>query len=125
MNTMSTAKTVAKLVGAALIASLGVGFAALPAAAADDEPKVEVRFADLDVSTPHGATLLYGRIRSAAATVCTPLDVGGSLAAKAKVTACINRATADAVLKVNTPELTAIFDAKSGKAPSNRVAVQK
>jgi UrcA family protein len=36
------------------------------------EPSVTVRFADLNLNSPAGARVLYGRIQSAAQTVCGP-----------------------------------------------------
>jgi len=68
-----------------------------------------VKFADLNISTPSGAHVLYRRIRAAAEVVCsdyfflTDTD-------KAR---CVRDAIADAVTKINQPALTAVFNANN------------
>ena len=73
-------------------------------------PQAIVKFGDLDISTPQGANALYGRIRSAAGKVCPPSS--DNVADQP----CLQKAIADAVMKVNRPELSAVYEAKYGKS---------
>ena len=70
-----------------------------------DELRANVRLADLDLTHAEGATVLYGRIRSAAKTVCAPFD-GRSLFERQSFRSCVSDAVARAVLEVNQPALT-------------------
>jgi UrcA family protein len=72
-----------------------------------------VSFRDLNVSNPEGAAVLYKRIKSAASEVCGNWD---SLSQRPAVTTCIDEAVSRAVAQVNTPMLTSLHQAKTGKA---------
>jgi UrcA family protein len=72
-------------------------------------PDVTVRFADLDVDSAQGATLLLKRIETAAQHVCAALD-HGDLASRANRTNCFNKVTAAAVAKVNRPAVAAAYE---------------
>ena len=80
-----------------------------------DPPRITVRFADLDLSRPEGAQTLYNRLRSAAEQVCEQVqsESGLSWTFRAYKT-CIDKATADAIAKVNRPLLTAYWQSKTG-----------
>jgi UrcA family protein len=97
-------------------ATLGAFAASFTVAAHADEssvvPQVIVKYADLAVSTPQGAAALYHRIFGAAVTVCRPLD-DSSLRSKGVMDACIHKAVADAVAKVDQPVLSAVYRAKN------------
>jgi UrcA family protein len=82
-----------------------------------DAPQVIVKYADLAVSTPQGATALYHRIFGAAITVCRPAN-DGSLRSKQLMDACIHKAVTDAVAKVNQPALSAVYRAKNPERAS-------
>lgn len=88
-----------------LILHLGVVAAAEPGSASRT-----VKFADLDISKPADARVLYRRIRAAAQVVCsyyfflTDTD-------KAR---CVRDVTADAVTKINQPALCAVYNANNG-----------
>lgn len=92
---------------AAIIVTLASGFA-LPAGAADptEAPRITVKFGDLNVSNPQGAAALYARIRSAAKTVCVP----GESRLSPLVDACVHKAIADAVIRVNRMELYGVYN---------------
>jgi len=79
-----------------------------------DEPvrSQTVSFADLNVNTPAGARALYDRIHSAAERVCTDSDPLQRLAAGS----CARKAEAQAIEKLNLPQLTAYYRVKTGKA---------
>jgi UrcA family protein len=96
MNT-STASLIRRISAATLCIAVLSGFSSTPAVAAAFEPlSITVRYGDLDVSRAAGSTILYNRIRAAAERVCSPLD-GGSLAAKARLKGCIDKAVSDAI----------------------------
>jgi UrcA family protein len=97
---------------ALLLGALALGIAALPAIADSDIDQVVVRFRDLDPSTPGDAALLYRRIHSAANTVCWHLDLG-DLASRMRMQDCIQRATAEAVTRINRPALIAVYNARN------------
>jgi UrcA family protein len=107
--------------GAAAVALFG--FATLALASGDDPLKVTVNYADLDVSHPAGAVVLYRRIRAAAKQVCSPLESRGIEAAM-QLHACIEGAVLDAVNAVNQPALTSVLDAKRLTSPSARLVSQ-
>lgn len=84
---------------------------------------VTVHFADLDVSRPEGAAVLYSRIRSAAKQVCWPKQTRGFYATQ-QLDACIGAAITGAVTTVNQPALFAILSAKRATSPRARLDSQ-
>jgi UrcA family protein len=104
-NTQKPLRTV--LAAAAVFAVLATG------ARADDVLKVHVKYADLDVATEAGATVLYRRIRNAADQACGKGEER-DLAQVARAQACTDRAIAEAVAAVNVPKLTTLYDTKMG-----------
>ena len=109
--------------GLHLIATAIFGWLVLgPCAAAAAEPSVEsrtVKFADLDLSNPSGAHVLYRRIRAAAQVVCSY----HSFATDADKASCVHDAIADAVTKVDQPALSAVYNAKNKtRVPSSLVS---
>jgi len=81
-----------------------------PAQARDPELTVElsVNTAGLNVNTPAGARILYGRLRQAARAVCGSGDRVG-LQPVADFPACYEKALGDAVHSINRPELTLAY----------------
>ncbi|HEY2463331.1 MAG TPA: UrcA family protein [Steroidobacteraceae bacterium] len=78
------------------------------ARAADDAlPSRRVSYADLDISKPAGAKVLYGRIVAAANQVCQ-LSGYKDLGAMQRVNGCVNRAVDKAVKDVDSPALSAL-----------------
>jgi UrcA family protein len=98
-------------------------FAALSIAGSYEPLEVTVNFADLDVSRPEGAIVLYHRIRSAAEQVCAPMEALG-LGAALQLDACIDKAVANAVNTVNRPALFAVMSAKRKTSPTAPFASQ-
>ena len=98
------------VVTAAIIVTLASGFA-LPAGAADatEEHSITVKFADLNVSSPEGAAELYARIRSAAKMACSPSESTPSPFNDA----CVRKAIADAVIRVNRMELYTVYNERN------------
>ena len=70
-------------------------------------PTKTVRYADLNIQTPEGAKVLYGRIRSAARDVCD-ISVGHDSVLNTAKKACFEKAIDNAVRKVDAPYLTAL-----------------
>jgi UrcA family protein len=125
MNTLTATNRIPSLIATALLGAMASALTAQPAAANGVEPlQVTVKYADLNVSHPQGAAVLYGRIRAAAAVVCAPFDRGG-LSVKLHRDACVDNAIADAVTAVNEPALLAVYGTKTGKTPPVRVALAK
>jgi UrcA family protein len=121
MNTMTTASRFRTTIAATLVGAAASGFAFLPAVADSfDAPQATVKFGDLHISSPEGAAVLYGRIKSAAKSVCSQFD-GPGVHAYQQRNACINKAMRDSVTKVNAPTLFAIFSAKTGKEVPTRL----
>jgi UrcA family protein len=113
---MNTSLTFRRLFAAAAIGAFATSFTvAAHAAQSTDAPQVIVKYADLAVSTPQGAAALYQRIFAAALTVCRPLD-DSSLSGKQWKDACIHKAVADAVARVDQPALSAVYRAKNPEA---------
>jgi UrcA family protein len=77
---------------------------------------ITVRYADLDVDTIDGATVLLRRIEGAAARVCAPLD-HGDLASGTRRESCEQKLTAAAVVRVNSPALASLYRSVYREAP--------
>jgi UrcA family protein len=93
------------VITATIVATLTAGFAA-PASSTEEAGvrKIIVKFGDLNVTTPEGASALYARIRTAAAQVCRQPDPLWN------TRSCVDKAIADAVTKVNQPALFAAYN---------------
>lgn len=123
MKTVTPTYRLHSAIAAILFGASAFGLTAMPAAADSFAPplQVTVKFADLDISRSQGATVLFGRIRAAAESVCSPLDHGGPLD-KTGFASCVKKSIADAVTSVNAPALTAVYSVKMRIAPLVRVA---
>jgi UrcA family protein len=101
-------RAVARIVPLALLAVLTLSPLELVRAAAPDAevPSVAVHYRGTDLETPRGVTILYRRIRSAAASVCGAYD-GVLLEEKARWNECVDQAVARAVAAVHSETLTA------------------
>ena len=73
----------------------------------DDVPAVRVPYADLDLSSEHGALTLYKRIEGAAKRVC-PSANGLNQRAVKLAEQCISTAIERAVADVNSPQLARV-----------------
>ena len=85
---------------------------ALQTASAGDDalPSRRVSYADLDISKPAGAKVLYRRIEAAAHQVCGFEGMKG-LAATDRSRACIDQAITAAVTQVNSVALSDLHSA--------------
>jgi UrcA family protein len=86
-------------------------------AARADEPVAtqRVSFKDLNLNTPEGAAVLYGRIKRAANEVCGHWEIV-DLSQIHAVQTCISGAVSRAVAQVNSPMLTSLYNEKTAKA---------
>jgi UrcA family protein len=88
-------------------------------AIADEEVRSErVKFQDLNVDTPEGVQALYGRIHAAARRVCSETDPVLKLAEAS----CARKAQANAIERLNLPQLTAYYKMKTGEHSGNLIA---
>jgi UrcA family protein len=115
MKTPFTSTHLSRLITTAIFGALALsGGAASIAADTSEVPQVVVKFGDLNLSNPQGAAKLYSRIATAAYEVCKSFDINSrDLGSRARLTACLHKAIADAVTKVGQPELLAIYNAKN------------
>jgi UrcA family protein len=114
MNTMTPTSRLLGLFAIAIVCSVSSSLATVCAAAdSSDLPRVTVKFGDLNLSNPEGATALYRRINAAAREVCKSYDIGrGNFTLPASANPCVRKAIGDAVTKVGHPALLAIYNAK-------------
>src|SRR5579862_2978409 len=107
-NRVTTARATTACIAAALGFNAAAAFAGIPwydEPAPDTLPKYVVRFQDLDLSRIEDAAALYARLRYAARTVCESIRTQQPLLTE-KYRACVDKALADAVAKVDRPLLS-------------------
>lgn len=77
-----------------------------------DGAQIRVNYAGIDLSTVQGASLLYGRLRAAASTVCGYYPSGGESLrdwrSSAQRQRCYQEALDRSIAAVNRPQLTAL-----------------
>jgi len=113
MNTLTRFPRRSGLIVTAVLGILASSLSAVCAAAdSTDAPTIIVKYGDLNLSTPQGAAALYGRIRSAAETVCRHFDQRG-VASQARKATCINHAISAAVTEVNEGSLFTVYNEKN------------
>ena len=81
-------------------------------------PSKRVSYADLDISKPAGARVLYSRIVKAAHQVCE-INTALNLATQHLIDRCAERAIDNAVRDVGAPALSALLPSKPLKVASN------
>jgi len=96
------------LTATAIFALLAPSLSVVSAAESDSHSRT-VRFADLNISDPSGAHVLYMRIHAAAQFVCSHYFFATD-GAKAL---CVRDATAAAVTEINQPALSAVYHAEN------------
>jgi UrcA family protein len=103
MNTSTASTGLRGLIATAIFGALASSFSAV-SAADPGSVSVTVKSADLSISTPASALVLYNRIRAAAENACSYYWFETD-AAEAR---CVH----DAIAKVNQPALSAVYHAK-------------
>ena len=96
-----------KLTAAACLGVGSAGLCAVANAATDPVPTQVVRYADLNISSPDGARILYGRIQAAARLVCQ-FELTSFRHWSGREQACFKHAVDDAVRQVHSPALSQI-----------------
>ena len=115
MKILMTPSNLPRRITTAIFAAFALTCGAVSIAAdTSDVPQALVKFGDLNLSNPKGATTLYSRIAAAANSVCKPFDIDSlDLGSRARLDACVQKAIANAVTKVDHPELFAAYNAKN------------
>ena len=93
---------------AALLAAGAIGLFAAGAAQADQRI---IHYNNAELQTQQGATTVYLRIHMAALNVCEPANLA-MLRSGQQVHACIDATVNDAVQAIDSPTLTAIYEAR-------------
>ena len=93
---------------AALLAAGAIGLFAAGAAQADQKI---IHYNKVDLQTQQGAATVYSRIHMAALNVCEPANLA-MLRSGRQVHACIDATVNDAVQAIDSPTLTAIYEAR-------------
>ena len=102
-----------------LMAAMLLAFVVASSAHANEQVRSEtVRFQDLNVDTPAGVQALYDRIHAAAKRVCSESDPLRQFAAAS----CARKAEADAIGKLSLPQLTALYQTKTGSKTQPLIA---
>jgi UrcA family protein len=108
MNTSTASTGLRGLIATAIFGALVASFSAV-SAADPSSVSVNVKFADLNISSPPGALVLYDRIGAAAQGACSYYW----FETDADEARCVHDAIANAVTKVNRPALFAVYNAKN------------
>jgi len=115
MNTAIAFTGLRGLIAAAVFGALASSFSAVSAA----DASIIVKYADLNISSPSGALVLYERIRAAAQSACSYFW----FKTDADEARCLQNTIAKAVAKVNQPALSAVYNSKyKTAAPSTLVS---
>ena len=115
----STASSLRPLIATALLGLLGFSLGVV-AAADEGAQSRTVKVADVDMSTPSGAHVLYRRIQAAAQVVCSTYF----FATDTDKARCVRDATADAVTRINQPALSAVYNANNKTSAPSRLVSQ-
>jgi UrcA family protein len=81
-----------------------------------------VSFKDLNLNSPEGAAVLYGRIKKAANVLCGHWD-NFDLSQLHALHSCIDGAVSRGVAQVNSPLLASLYHEKTGKADQRIIRV--
>ncbi len=124
MNTLITSRSFRRVLTTAILGAFACTVATVCTAADPiGAPQTTVSFADLNVSNPEGAAALYARIERAAREVCRPLEE--RYFKSAAHDACVHKAIADAVAKIDRPALFNVYNAHNGRpTPISLAATQ-
>lgn len=114
MNTMITSRSFRRVLATGILGAFACSLATVCTAADPmDAPQTTVNFADLNATNPQGVAALYARIERAAREVCQPLE---ERYFKSTVhDACVHKAIADAVAKIDRPALFNVYNAHNGR----------
>lgn len=111
MNALTTIRKSAALVASTTLLALGQSAICI-AADQGDVPRVAVSYADLNMASSHGATVLLRRLQAAAAAVCAPSYEIVTAFHDLDMARCEHQIVKEAVMKVGRPTLDAAYNAK-------------
>ncbi len=125
MYNNTTSRSFRSVLATATLGAFACSLAAVCIAAEPtDPPQRTVKFADLNISNPEGAAVLYARIQRAALEVCHSIDERNFNSSAHD--ACLHDAIADAVAKVNCRALFIVYNANNAQPmPIVLAAAQK
>jgi UrcA family protein len=95
-----------------LVLVLGAGSAlgaACPGPASAATPQVTVSYQDLNLATTADVRVLYRRLKAAANDVCGNVPAAQELQRHLAYERCYNAALQDAVMKIDVPQLQAMY----------------
>jgi UrcA family protein len=104
-------KSSLSIVLAAATLATAAGFASTSVAAEQHTTSTIIRYSDLNLANPEGASAMMKRIRHAAKQVCEPRPY--SVLEYDGWRECVGKATAGAVSRLNAPLVTAVYEGKS------------
>lgn len=84
-----------------------------------------VSYRDLNLANPQDAAALYRRITRAAQEVCGPTEQTGSLLPRPGFRECVRRAIAEAVAKVDRPEIRTYHEQREHRVLPATMAAAK
>jgi len=121
MNTSTASTGLRGLIATAIFGALACSFSPASAADASSKPiSVNVKFADLNISSQAGARVLYDRIQAAAKGACAYYW----FKTDAEEARCVHEAIANSVTKVDRLALFAVYNAKN-KTPLRTALVSQ
>ena len=117
MNTQSNRGVRQILIAGLAVVTLGLASTSTFAGSPSGD-SIRVSYAELDLSQPAGAQVLYSRIEQAAFQICSGF-IGPFAEIRTKASPCYKNAVANAVAQVNSPRLSALHRAHSTRLASN------
>ena len=120
MNSSTASTCLRGLIAGGIFGALALSLSAV-CAADPSSAGVPVKFADLNISTPSGAHVLYTRILAAAQVVCSYYWFDTD-AANAR---CVHDAIANAVTDINQPALSNVYNSNNKTPAPNTLLSQK
>jgi UrcA family protein len=109
MNTLTASTGLRGLIATAIFGALAASFSAAAADVGSKPISVNVKFADLNLSSQAGARVLYDRIQAAAKNACSYYWFKSD----ADQVRCVHDAIANTVTKVDSLALFAVYNAKN------------
>lgn len=82
-------------------------------------PRITVAYDDVNIATPRGADVVLARIVNAARIVCASGSGMRGVREAQEIRQCVRSATQAAVLEINAPQLTALFQQRDA---ANQIA---
>lgn len=107
------------LISGLAVVTLGFAWTSASASSPDETSSISVSYAELDLSQPAGAQVLYNRIQQAAFEICGGGFIGPFSVIRTKTSPCYKSAVSNAVAQVNSPRLSALHRSHITRLASN------